>query len=92
MKLGEAVICHGLAQCRGCGLPVAAPGSLLQRELFHLSRCPHCRRLNPPPQEVRESAQTRRTAAIGAGILAASVATVMLAPIELVWSQLFSYA
>jgi len=83
--------CHGLAPCRACSLPVAAPLALLERELFHLSRCPHCRVLNPHPQEALESAHTRRTAVVGGVVLLASVAAILLAPMELVWSRLHPY-
>lgn len=88
MGASVRMICHGLAPCRSCNLPVAAPLGLLERELFHLSRCPHCQVLNPHPREAVEQAQTRRTAKVGAIILLASLAAVLLAPMELVWQRL----
>ena len=80
--------CYGLAPCRACNMPVAAPLSLLERELFHLSRCPHCRVLNPHPQEALESAHTRRTAIIGGVVLLASVTILIAAPLDLVFQRL----
>jgi hypothetical protein len=85
MELGVQVICHGLAPCRECGLPVAAPHSLLRRDLFHLSRCPHCQVLNPHPQEEQECVNTRRTAKLGMLVLAASMAAELLTPMATSW-------
>jgi hypothetical protein len=81
-------ICHGLAPCRSCHLPVAAPLGLLERELFHLSRCPHCHVANPHPREEAELAHTRRTAKVGAIVLIASLLAVLAAPLEMVWQGL----
>ena len=82
------VMAHGLAPCRSCGLPVAAPLGILERELFHLSRCPHCRVLNPHPREAVEAAHTRRTATVGGIVLVASITLLLLVPLEAVWSHL----
>ncbi len=79
---------YGLARCRCCGMPVAAPRALLERELFHISRCPHCHALHPHPQEMAEYAHTARTALIGAIVLLASLALILFAPLEEVWSHL----
>jgi len=60
---------------------VAAPRSLLRRELFHLSRCPHCQVLNPHPQEEVEQAGTVRTAKLGTLVLLASLAVELIPPL-----------
>lgn len=91
MEKQPRAACHGLAPCRACGRPVAAPFSLLERELFHLSRCPHCRVLSPHPTEALELVHTRRTALVGGGVLLASLTLVLLAPMELLWSRLHPY-
>ncbi len=68
------VIGHGLERCRCCDMPVAAPLGLLDRELFHISRCPHCRASNPHPTEVAQLAHMRRTAVLW-GILGGALIT-----------------
>ena len=76
------VLAHGLAPCRQCHKPVSAPYGLLRRELFHLSRCPHCGASNPHPQEVKEAHHTLRTALYGSVVLVASVVLMLIAPFE----------
>lgn len=65
---------HGLERCRSCEQPVAAPVDLLDRELFHISRCPHCQASNPHPMEVAQLAHMRRTAILW-GILGGALIT-----------------
>lgn len=85
------MICHGLAPCRECQGPVAAPLGLLERSLFRFSHCPHCHVLNPHPAEREQSMHTRRTAMVGGIVLIASLVAVLAAPLELVWRQLHPY-
>ncbi len=92
MDLRRVVICHGLAPCKSCGLPVAAPLGMLERELFHLSRCPHCHVSSPHPVEVEENAHNRRAAKVGAVVLIACLALILALPMELLWSRLQSSA
>lgn len=74
---------HGLAPCRRCHLPVAPPPpSMLHRELFHVSRCPHCRIVGPHPVEHEELLHTRRTALLGAALLGGILALLLVAPFE----------
>ncbi len=77
-----ALLLHGLAPCKGCQKPVAAPVGLLDRELFHVSHCPHCGLKNPHPQEVAELRHTKRTAIMGGLVLVGLLLLVLAAPLE----------
>ncbi len=74
------VIGHGLQRCRCCKLPVAAPVGLLDRELFRVSRCPHCQTSNPHPIEVAQFARLRRTAVI-CGLLGGALISFLQSPL-----------
>ena len=75
------VLAHGLAPCRQCHKPVPGPLGLFQRELFHLSHCPHCGIHNPHPLEVQEAQHTLRTAIYGTVVLIASLAVMLCGPV-----------
>ena len=76
MSAKAQVMGHGLERCRCCNMPVAAPLGLLDREMFHVSRCPHCRASNPHPIEVAQLAHMRRTAVLW-GILGGALISVL---------------
>lgn len=80
--MGSLVHVNSLAPCRQCHGPVAGPLGLLQRELFHVSRCPHCQTVNPHPQEHAEAMHSIRTAIYGSLVLAASLSVLLFAPVE----------
>lgn len=88
MDAQAQALAHGLAPCRCCTKPVAAPVGLLQREVFQLSRCPHCGVFNPHPRELDELAQTRRMAIIGGLLLGLAVAALVFGPMDIVLQRL----
>ena len=76
MSAKAQAIGHGLDRCRSCNMPVVAPPGLLDRELFHVSRCPHCQASNPHPMEVAQLARMRRTALLW-GVLGGALITIL---------------
>jgi len=63
-------------------MPVPGPVNLLEREIFHISRCPHCGTPNPHPKELEEWVHTRTTVIYGGAILLASLCALLFAPME----------
>ena len=73
-----------IAPCTGCGHPVAAPLGLLDRNIFTLSRCPGCHKVNPHPQEAEQWRHTGKTLAWGCAFLTAAIGALTYVPNSLI--------